>query len=136
MDTPLWYMKVGRSVEARQSMVWLRGTGYDLRPELKELEDLLTADGGQVDKLALLTKRTFVFPVLILSVLFWVHASVGGDTLAYYALTLFIFPGVLLSPNVIAFFFQMSFTIGMLSTALLPNLNRRPQFILGALSIA
>ena len=30
----------------------------------------------------------------------------------------------------------MSFTVGMLATALLPELNRRPQFILGALSIA
>ena len=30
----------------------------------------------------------------------------------------------------------MSFTVGMLSTAMLPNLNRRPQFILGSLSIA
>ena len=30
----------------------------------------------------------------------------------------------------------MSITIGMFATALIPNLNRRPQFILGALSLA
>jgi len=135
-DTPLWYMKVGRSLEARQSLEWLRGQDYKIEAELKELETLLSSDGIKVDKIGLLRKRSFVLPVLILSCLFFVHASVGADNLSYYALTVFIFPGVSLSPSVITIFFQTSFSVGMLATALLPQLGRRPQFILGAFSIA
>ena len=33
VDTPLWYMKVGRTVDARRSMEWLRGPDYKLEPE-------------------------------------------------------------------------------------------------------
>ena len=146
-------MKVGRTVDARRSMECIRGPDYKLEPEWKELEDLLSSDGTKVDYISLLTKKSFVLPVLILSGLFWIHVSVGADTLSYYALTLFIFPGVGLPPSIIAVLFQvsrllsisvlyflslnqMSFTVGMLATALLPSVNRRTQFILGAFSVA
>jgi len=135
VDTPLWYMKVGRTADASHALLWLRGSEYKIQPELKELEDLLCSNGDKVDKFALLTKKSFILPVCILSVLFSVHASVGADPLSYYALTLFIFPGVSLSPSVIAVFFQLSFTVGMLATALLPEVNRRPQFIFGCVSL-
>ena len=108
-DTPLWYIKVGRSDEARISLKWIRGENYRFEPELKELEDLLSTDGVKVDKLAMLTKRTFVLPTLILCCLFFIHASVGADTLSYYALTIFMFPGVSLSPSLIAVFFQVRY---------------------------
>ena len=110
VDTPLWYMKVGRLAEARRSLEWLRGPGYKIDPELKELEELLSTDGAKVDKIALLsllTKKNFLLPVIILCGLFSVHASTGFDTLSYYALTIFIFPGVSMSPSVIAVFFQV-----------------------------
>ena len=140
VDTPLWYMKVGRTADARRSMEWLRGPDYKIEPEWKELEDLLSSDGTKVDYISLLTKKSFVLPVLILSGLFWIHVSVGADTLADYALTLFTFPGVGLPPSIIAVLFQvsrvlsisvlyflslnqMSFTVGMLATALLPSVN-------------
>merc|ERR1712121_468764 len=135
-DTPLWYMKVGRSDMARTSLKWIRGDDYKMEPELKELEDLLSVAGVKVDKMAMLTKRTFILPVIILCILFFIHASVGADTLSYYSLTIFMFPGVSLSPSVIAVFFQTSFSAGMLATALLPQMGRRLQFILGTVSIA
>jgi len=121
---------------AKKSLRWIRGDDYKLEPELKELEDLLSSDGVKVDKVAMLTKRTFILPTIILCILFFIHASVGADTLSYYSLTTFIFPGVSLPPSVIAVFFQLSFTVGMLATALLPQIGRRLQFILGTLSIS
>jgi len=135
-DTPLWYMKVGRSSEARKEIICLRGENYKVEPELKELEDLVACDGVKVDKLAMLQKKSFILPALVLGFLFAAHASVGADTLSYYSLTLFFFPGVHLSPSVIAVLFQSCFSGGMMATALLPQVGRRFQWIGGSLLIA
>jgi len=136
VDTPLWYVKMGRKDEARKSMKWLRGPEYDIEPEIKELEDLLSNNDGGPNNVTSLYKRSFLLPTFILCGLFFIYASSGADTFSYYALTLFKYPGVSLSPSVIAVLFQMSYTLGMLTTAILPEMNRRPQFILGAVSLA
>ena len=37
-ESPVWLMRSGRDVEARQMLQWLRGQGYNIEPEMKELE--------------------------------------------------------------------------------------------------
>ena len=121
-------------------MAKLRGAEYQLEPELKELEALQAAsaaEGSSPSFLSLLSRRSFLLPVSILSVLFSTHASVGTDVLSYYALTLFIFPGVALSPTILAVFLQASFSIGMIiSPFIMSRINRRPQFTVGCLIVA
>ena len=120
-------------------MAKLRGAEYQLEPELKELEALQAAsaaEGSSPSFLSLLSRRSFLLPVSILSVLFSTHASVGTDVLSYYALTLFIFPGVALS-TILAVFLQASFSIGMIiSPFIMSRINRRPQFTVGCLIVA
>lgn len=136
-DTPLWQMKQGRSEAAQSSLTWLRGAQYKMEPELKELEVLLYCSGPPPSLRVLLTRRSFLVPVSILSVLFCLHASVGSDVLSYYALTLLVFPGVDVSPFVLATLLQSSFTLGMMFAPLLmTKMNRRPQFVLGCVSIS
>ena len=107
VDTPLWYMKMGRKDEARKSMKWLRGPEYNIEPEINELEDLLSKNDGCLHNVASLYKRSFLLPTFILCGLFFIYASSGADTFSYYALTLFKYPGVALSPSVIAVLFQV-----------------------------
>ena len=114
MDTPLWYMKTGRAAEAEQSLRWLRGPSYQIEPELKELEDLLLNDGVKIKQTDLLMKRNFILPVLLQAGLFWIYAAVGVDTLTYYALMVFIFPGVSVSPSVIAILFQVNSELALI----------------------
>jgi SP family facilitated glucose transporter-like MFS transporter 8 len=138
-DTPLWLTKQGRGEEAGAALARLRGPTYCAEPELKELEALLVE--SVVDAApslgTLLTRRSFLLPVSILSALFCLHASVGSDVLSYYALTLLIFPGVSASPSVLAVLLQTAFTLGMLgSPFVMARVNRRPQFIIGCLAIA
>ena len=121
-------------------MVKLRGVDYQLQPELKELkalQDASAAEGNSPSFFALFSRRSFLVPVSILSVLFSMHASVGTDVLSYYALTLLIFPGVSLSPTILAVFLQASFSIGMIfSPFIMSRINRRPQFTVGCLVVA
>ena len=121
-------------------MAKLRGAEYQLQPELKELEALQAAsaaEGSNPSFLSLLSRRSFLLPVSILSILFSTHASVGTDVLSYYALTLFTFPGVTLSPTILAVFLQASFSIGMIiSPFIMSRVDRRPQFTIGCLIVA
>ena len=130
----------GRTKEAETALVKLRGVDYQLQPELKELkalQDASAAEGNSPSFLALFSRRSFLVPVSILSVLFSMHASVGTDVLSYYALTLLIFPGVSLSPTILAVFLQASFSIGMIfSPFIMSRINRRPQFTVGCLVVA
>ena len=130
----------GRNKEAETTLAKLRGADYHLQPELKELEALQAisaAEGTSPSFLSLFSRRSFLVPVSILSTLFSLHASVGSDVLSYYSLTLFIFPGVSLSPTVLAVCHQTSFSIGMIiSPFIMSRINRRPQFVVGCLVVA
>ena len=130
----------GRNKEAERALAKLRGADYQLQPELKELEALQAAsaaEGSSPSFFSLFSRRSFLVPVSILSVLFSMHASVGTDVLSYYALTLLIFPGVSLSPTILAVFLQASFSIGMIfSPFIMSRVNRRPQFTVGCLVVA
>ena len=130
----------GRNKEAETALAKLRGADYHLQPELKELEALQAisaAEGTSPSFLSLFSRRSFLVPVSILSTLFSLHASVGSDVLSYYSLTLFIFPGVSLSPTVLAVCHQTSFSIGMIiSPFIMSRINRRPQFVVGCLVVA
>ena len=129
----------GRNKEAEAALEKLRGPDYHLQPELKELEALqaVSSSEGSPSFLSLFSRRSFLFPVSILSVLFAMHASVGADVLSYYSLTLLIFPGVDLSPTVLAVLLQTTFTVGMVFAPLIMSrVNRRPQFATGCLALA
>ena len=109
VDTPLWYIKEGRREQARRSLKYLRGQDYNPEPELKELENLLWSSQARTlnDHLASLCQRSFLLPTFILCGLFFIYAASGADTFSYYALTLFQYPGVSLSPASIAVLFQV-----------------------------
>ena len=120
-------------------MVKLRGPSYHLQPELKELEALQAVSSfeGSPSFFSLFARRSVLFPVSILSVLFAMHASVGVDVLSCYSLTLLVFPGVHLSPTILAVLLQTTFTFGMLFAPLIMSrVNRRPQFATGCLALA
>ena len=129
----------GRNKEAEAALVKLRGSSYQLQPELKELEALqaIASSEGSPSLVYLFSRRSFLLPVSILSVLFAMHASVGADVISYYSLTLLIFPGVDLSPTVLAVLLQTMFTIGMtFAPLIMSRVNRRPQFAIGCLAVA
>ena len=120
VDTPLWFIKVGRREAARRSIKYLRGKDYNPEPELQELETLLWCKQKNIGQLDSLYQRRFLLPTFILCGLFFIYAASGIDTFSYYGLTLFQFPDVSLSPATIAVFFQVK-TLLQPSTQPQPN---------------
>ena len=81
--------------------------------------------------------RAFLAPLFIVSTLFFFHASIGYDDLSFYSLIIFKYPGVITSPSLIAIFFQLAFTVGLLAAPLIMSrVGRRPQVIAGGLGLA
>ena len=65
VESPLWLMKKGRKEEAMMTLVLLRGTNYNMEPELKELENLSNIQESTQSKIFLMTERTFLIPMAI-----------------------------------------------------------------------
>ena len=79
-------MREGRGQEARETLQWLRGTDYNLNPEMKELEALVTEEKNNskegVRELA--TDRGFILPLFISCTCFLFQALCGCDTICFY----------------------------------------------------
>ena len=59
VESPLWYIKMGKTEKAKKTLVWLRGTKYNLEFELKELEDLTCGESSLSSKLILMKSKSF-----------------------------------------------------------------------------
>ena len=70
-ESPIWLVKKGQLQKAKLSLIALRGTQYDLMPEIKEMEHL-TQNVGKVaiaEKICELKSRRNVVPFLIMALM-------------------------------------------------------------------
>ena len=135
-ESPVWLMQQSSVDEANKALVALRGKTYSPQGELKEIEDLMS-EGNNEDPTASWTSRAFLLPLTILSALFFFHASFGADVISTYAMTIFKFPGIPLSPAVMALLFQLGWTFAfIIASALMTKIGRRKQFMGGCLGMA
>jgi len=137
-ESPVWLMRKGREGEARKVLEWLRGEGYNVEPEMKELE-VVVMDEKMADKsssrFSCFSDRTFLIPFFIMCTLFTVQAFSGCDLMSYYAIT--IFGGLGIQENVVALIFQVVITLGyVVSPFILSRLDCRPHFVIFILIIA
>ena len=107
-ESPVWLMRSGRDVEARQMLQWLRGQGYNIEPEMKELEVIVAGDRNDVNKSLTSTvmDRTFLIPLALTCALFCFQATCGCDVIAYY--NGIIFSDVGIRPELAAILYQVS----------------------------
>ena len=101
-------MREGREKEARQTLLWLRGSEYNLEPEVKELEMLVAEEKNQRVKttVELITERTFILPLFVSCSCFFFQALCGCDTISYY--TGYIFKDKDIKMEYAAIIFQVS----------------------------
>ena len=83
-------MREGREKEARQTLARLRGPHYNLEPELKELEAVVSVaavreENEKVKSVRdLVTDRSFLAPLFVSCTCFLFQAMCGCDTISYY----------------------------------------------------
>ena len=71
-ESPVWLMRRDREAEARATLQWLRGEAYNIEPEVKELEAVMSGEQLTSDKtvMELLKERSFIIPQLLTCVAF------------------------------------------------------------------
>ena len=68
-ESPMWLVKKGHTEKAKNSLLKLRGSKYQMNDELKELENLVKSQGNTslMEKLKELKSRSNAIPFLILT---------------------------------------------------------------------
>jgi len=137
-ESPVWLMRNQRDKEARLVLEWLRGEGYNVEPEMKELEVIVTEEKmaeKSSSRFSCFSDRTFMIPFFIMCTLFIIQASSGSDLMSYYAIT--IFAGLGLEESLVALIFQVVLTLGyVVSPFILSRIDCRPHFVIFLLAIA
>ena len=111
-ESPVWLMRKGRDGEARQVLQWLRGEGYNVEPEMKELEVVVMEEkisNESSSMFSCFSDRTFLMPLFIICILFTIQGFSGCDVMSYYAIT--IFEGQGIKESYIALTFQVKILI-------------------------
>ena len=68
-ESPVWLMKKGQIENSQKTLLALRGSRYDMNPEIKELEDLVVSqdDTKLIEKVKELKSRSNAIPFLIMT---------------------------------------------------------------------
>ena len=110
-ESPVWLMRKERENDARKVLQWLRGRTYNIEPEMKELEVVVSEEKLSNESSSFLTAfsdRTFLMPLMISCTLFIIQGFCGCDLMSYYAITMF--EGYGIHENLVAIIYQVLFS--------------------------
>ena len=88
-ESPVWLMRRDREAEARATLQCLRGEAYNIEPEVKELEAVISGEQMTSDKtvMELIKERSFIIPQLLTCVVcFFQVVSQTSDLLLFSSL--------------------------------------------------
>lgn len=70
-ESPMWLMKNGSTDKAKKVLVSLRGSKYNLIPEIKELENLVTKkeDSKWIERMKELKSRNNAIPFMLMAIM-------------------------------------------------------------------
>ena len=77
-ESPVWLMKKGQIENSQKSLLALRGSRYDMNPEIKELEDLVVSQDNTklIEKVKELKSRNNAIPFLIMTTIMMLQVIV------------------------------------------------------------
>ena len=89
-ESPQWLVRHGRQQEAKDSLNRLRGGSYSgLKVEMEEIRQCVEETKSKDSFCQALTNKAFKIPFLIFTVIFFLVACCGCDTMVYYGPTIF-----------------------------------------------
>ena len=101
-------MRRGSESDARLTLKWLRGVKYDIEPEVEEMKQIVAEEEDSVAGLSfinVLTKQSFLKPLLRCCALFTLQALSGTLLITFYSAVIFKDVGV--SPEYLAIIYQV-----------------------------
>ena len=75
-ESPIWYAKKSRIDDARKSLEWLRGSKYDLKEELEEMEKILANKQDWRENAKEMSQRKFFLPIVMMLVIMILQVSI------------------------------------------------------------
>merc|ERR1712198_54246 len=137
-DSPYWLVEKGREAEARESLVILRGSSYDVNDEFKQIISKKKAkelEGKSVSQT--MCSRVFLVPFLRIGALMMITQWTGTNVITSYMVNIFMDSGSSIDPEIAPILvFAIRQLLAMVSTGLLRVSPRRPLFLLCAVMIA
>jgi len=137
-DSPYWLVERGREEDARQSLITLRGDGYNIEEELEEIVNkkrIKEAKGRSV--LQTLCSRVFILPFLRIGALMMITQWAGINVITSYMVNIFMEAGSSIDPALAPILVcTVQQILAMLSTGILRVSPRKPLFLFCATAIA
>ena len=137
-DSPYWLVEKGRYQEAKESLVILRGSNYDVNDEYQEIVDKKKRkeEKGRT-VLQTLCSKIFLIPFLRIGSLMIITQWAGINVITAYMVNIFIMSGSSVDPSlapILVCCVQQS--LATCSTLVLRVSPRKPLFLLCACAIA
>ena len=99
-ESPYYLMVNGKILEAKQSLIWLRGDHFDPDEEILALKQTLEEQSSEQIRLkTLVTEGRYLKPFLISCALFFAMAWSGINAVFFYVQVIFIDSGADMDPG-------------------------------------
>jgi len=133
--SPQWLLRQDRQEEGKESLMKIRGHNYcGLELEIDEINNVVNQKldyVGQSSFLQCFTERSFVLPLLILSVIFIVIANAGMSTITFFGPSIFEKFNFGKSNKIMNVLPWIGFSFGYaVSSPIMGKVKRRPQFVI------
>ena len=136
-ESPIWYAKKGLFEEARKSLEWLRGSKYQLKEELEEMERLLAIKQNWKDSVKEMTQRKFIFPIIMLIFFMFIQPFSGIIMISAFILDIFRRAKITFNHYLLSILTTGATTTGyVISTFLMNRLPRKTHFTMGGIGMA
>merc|ERR1711892_990536 len=137
-DSPYWLVERGREEEARESLIRLRGSSYDIEEEFLEILNKKKAKEERGRSVVqTLGSRVFFIPFLRIGGLMMLTQWTGINVITSYMVNIFMESGSSIHPEIAPILvFAIRQFLALVSTGLLRVSKRRPLFLICASIIA
>ena len=136
-ESPIWYASKSRMEDAKTSLERLRGSKYNSKAELDEMEVILASKGHWKEDIMELKQRKIFCPILLLMALIFFQSFSGAVIITDYAIEVFRRAKLKYDHYFLSILCTSFTTAGYVtSTFLTTKVSRKLQFCFGGSSMA
>ncbi|XP_076046375.1 facilitated trehalose transporter Tret1-like [Oratosquilla oratoria] len=135
-ESPYWLLLKDRDEEAVAAMRWLRGTHYDIDPELREMKEKLASVGSKA-KISELWKPRTRKPFLIGILMQTLQQLCGANILIMYAGTFLMKSGSRVNPHMdVVYIGIVQLMVTLLAVGLMDKVGRKVLLIMSVSGVS
>ena len=141
-NSPVYYLRQGKTESARKSLEWLRGKNYSgLDNELEMIKERLSAsesgaDGGEgISLIEMITSPVYLKPTAIACFILFLQQWGGGNTASIYTQQILIKAGITIDTGLGSFLVMLAQMLATACAVLVVEKVGRKAMLIGSLSV-